>query len=263
VAVLTDPGQSPQWLARWLMKKGVGHTEMAVFERLGADDEAFGWYTLNQAAEIAFSGPNVVILKPMANRGAVDDLVLGMGDGDYRHDGGMITKSEVRAVTLAKLRLTPGLTLWDLGAGSGSVGIEASVLLGHGRIVAVEQDAGRVARIRQNAVQYGVYNIDVKLAVLPEGLADLPRPDRIFIGGGGRRLTSIIRAAADFLAPDGIMVTNTVLVDNVTRALETMDAAGMQTDVVHVQISRSKAMPWSRRMEAHNPVWIVSGVKER
>jgi precorrin-6Y C5,15-methyltransferase (decarboxylating) len=127
----------------------------------------------------------------------------------------------------------------------------------------VEQDAGRVARIRQNALQYGVYNIDVTQAALPEGLADLPPPDRIFIGGGGHRLTSIIRAATDRLAPGGIMVANTVLVDNLTRVLETMDAAGMQTEMVQMQISRSKAMPWSRRMEAHNPVWIVSGAKDR
>ncbi|MGD9009714.1 MAG: precorrin-6y C5,15-methyltransferase (decarboxylating) subunit CbiE [Desulfobacteraceae bacterium] len=263
VAVLTDARQSPQWLARWLMEKGVDNTEMAVFEQLGSGDETFDWYPLNQAADATFSSPNVVILKPMSNHGATDDLVLGMGDDDYRHDGGMITKSEVRAVTLAKLRLKPGLTLWDLGAGSGSVGIEASVLLGHGRIVAVEQDAGRVARIRQNALQYGVCNIDVKQAVLPEGLADLPPPDRIFIGGGGRHLPSIVRTAAQFLAPGGIMVANTVLVDNLTRVLETMDAAGMQTEMVQMQISRSKAMPWSRRMEAHNPVWIVSGAKDR
>lgn len=261
VAVLTDARQSPQRLARWLMEKGVDGAAMAVFEQLGSGDEAFGWYTLNQAADAAFSNPNVVILKPMANRGAPDGLVLGMRDDDYRHDGGMITTSEVRAVTLAKLGLKAGLTLWDLGAGSGSVGIEASVLLGHGRIVAVEQDAGRVARIRQNALQYGVYNIDVKQATLPEGLADLPLPDRIFIGGGGRRLRSIVRAAADVLAPGGIMVANTVLVDNLTQALATMDAAGMQTDVVQMQISRSKAMPWSRRMAAHNPVWIVRGFR--
>lgn len=259
VAVLTDAKQSPQRLARWLMEKGVNGIEMAVCEQLGTDAEAFGWYTLNQASNVGFSSPNVVILKAMANRGAGDDLVLGMRDDHYRYDGGMITKSEVRAVTLAKLRLKPGLTLWDLGAGSGSVGIEASVLLGHGRIVAVEQDAERVARIRKNASQYGVYNIDVKQATLPEGLTDLPSPDRIFIGGGGRHLTSIIRAAADFLAPDGIMVANTVLVDNLTQALKTMDAAGMQTEVVQMQLSRSKAMPWSRRMEAHNPVWVVTG----
>lgn len=261
VAVLTDPVQSPRWLAQWLMGKGLRRTKMAVFEKLGSTQEAFGWYALDQAAGRSFARPNVVLLKPAGDDGDVDPLALGMSDDAYCHEKGLITKSEVRAVTLAKLQLRPGLTLWDLGAGSGAVGIEASVLLGSGRIIAVEQNAGRVAQIRQNARRYGVYNHDVIQAKLPDGLALLPAPDRIFIGGGGRNLAPIIQSAMRRLEPDGVLVVNTVLLDNLTRALDVMEAEGLTAEVVQMQVSKSKEMPWSRRLEAQNPVWIVTAIR--
>ncbi|MGD9367722.1 MAG: precorrin-6y C5,15-methyltransferase (decarboxylating) subunit CbiE [Desulfobacteraceae bacterium] len=261
VAVLTDQGQSPGWLARWLMDKAVDRLKMAVFEKLGSSEETFGWYTPDQAAGRTFARPNVVILKPAEEDGEVHTLALGMPDDTYCHESGLITKSEVRAVTLAKLQLRPGLTLWDLGAGSGSVGIEASVLLGSGRIIAVEQKAGRVRQIRQNARRYGVYNHEVIQAKLPDALERLPSADRIFIGGGGRDLASIVQSALRCLEPGGVMVVNTVLVDNLTRTLDVMEAEGMDAEVVQMQVGKSKKMPWSRRLEARNPVWIVSGIR--
>jgi precorrin-6B C5,15-methyltransferase / cobalt-precorrin-6B C5,C15-methyltransferase len=259
VAVLTDTRHSPRWLAQWLLGKGVNPAAMTVFEKMGSAEEALHRCTLQQAAQMDFAQPNVVILQREPGNAPADDLTLGMDDDAYRHENGLITKMEVRAVTLAKLRLKPGLTLWDLGAGSGSVGIEASVLIGAGRIVAVEKRAARLAQIRENAERYGVYNLDAVQCALPEGLSELPAPDRIFIGGGGRELAAIIAAGARNLRPDGVMVINTVLADNLCRALDALEGAGMSTEVVQLQVSRSKAMPWSRRFEAQNPVWIISG----
>jgi precorrin-6Y C5,15-methyltransferase (decarboxylating) len=261
VAVLTDTRHSPRWLAQWLLDKGVKHAAMTVFEKMGSAEEALHRCTLQQAAQMDFSQPNVVILEFEPGSISSDGLTLGMADDAYSHENGLITKMEVRAVTLAKLRLKPGLTLWDLGSGSGSVGIEASVLIGPGRIIAVEKRAARLAQIRENAERYGVYNLDAVQCTLPEGLKELPLPDRIFIGGGGRELAAIIAASARFLKPEGVMVINTVLADNLCRALDALETAGMSTEVVQLQVSRSKAMPWSRRFEAHNPVWIISGTR--
>jgi precorrin-6Y C5,15-methyltransferase (decarboxylating) len=260
-AVLTDARHSPQWLARRLMEKGVSGVTLAVFEQLGMPEERYDWYALDQAANQSFAQPNVVIVKHLLQSPGAEDLMLGMADEAFEHEAGLITKSEVRAVTLAKLQLTPGLTLWDLGAGTGSVGIEASVLIGRGRIVAVEQDAGRLSHIRDNVRRYGLFNLDIVQATLPQGMEKLPAPDRIFIGGGGRELPSIIKAAAGHLAPGGIMVANTVLVDSLSRALEAMESCPMTTEAIQLQVNYSKTMPWSRRMEARNPVWIISGRK--
>lgn len=264
VAVLTDPQRTPGWLADWLRERGVEHVDMAVFERLGDAREQFGWYALDQAAGHRFAEPNLVVLKPILERQArPETLVLGMSEAAYAHEQGLITKAEVRAVTLAKLALKPGMTLWDLGAGSGSVGIEASLLLGAGRIVAVEKDAGRVARIRANARRFGVYNHETIQAELPLGLADLPPPDRIFVGGGGRDLADIVSAAVACLKPEGVLVANVVLLDNLNRIVAVLEADGLAVEVVQLQVSRGTAMPWSMRLEAHNPVWIIRGMERK
>lgn len=260
-AVLTDRTHTPTWLADWLLKKGVRSVRLAIFEQLGVPDEHVGWYTLSKASDMSFASPNVVIIKPIRDEAAVDPY-LGMDDSFFEHEKGLITKAEVRAVSLSKLCLAPGQTLWDLGAGSGAVGIEASVLLGPGRIIAIEQEQKRVSQIRANAQKMGVYNLDVHQAVLPGDIKGLPQPDRVFIGGGGRHLESIIATAAHHLRPDGIIVANTVLIDNLTTAVAALTSAGMTTEVVQIQVNRSKKMPWSERLQAHNPVWIVTGAKD-
>ena len=102
--------------------------------------------------------------------------------------------------------------------------------------------------------------MEIRQAILPDGLQDLPAPDRIFIGGGGRKLETIIRSAAGYLKPGGILVLNTVLMDNLTVALTTLKELGFSTETVQIQVSRGKDMPWSQRFEAQNPVWIITGI---
>ncbi|MFY9943957.1 MAG: precorrin-6Y C5,15-methyltransferase (decarboxylating) subunit CbiT, partial [Desulfobacterales bacterium] len=188
-------------------------------------------------------------------------LFLGMPDEQFDHQNGLITKAEVRVLALSRLQLRPSDTLWDLGAGSGSLAVEAAVFIRSGLIFAVEQNPERIQQIRRNAARFGVSNLSAVQAVLPEGLEPLPDPDRIFIGGGGRNLGAIIRQAASRLKPGGRMVVNTVLLDTIQSAVAAMQQLGWEADLVQAQISRSQRMPWSLRMTAHNPVWIVSGAK--
>jgi len=263
VAVFTDHHQTPDWLAGWLAEKGVDNVQLAVFEQLGMPGEVFGWYSPGQAAKKKFSQPNVVIIqRALTSTCQPGDLHLGMGEDAFDHENGLITKSEIRAVALSKLAVKPGQTLWDLGAGSGAVGIEAAVLLGPGRIVAVEQKASRVDQIRANAKKWKVYNLDVVHSQLPDGLDKLPLPDRIFIGGGGRRLASIISVAVGFLASTGIIVVNTILLSSLSAAIDTLENEGLTVDVTQVQISRGKAMPQSQRLVSQDPVWIIKKKKK-
>jgi len=263
VAVFTDPQNNPAWVAGLLLYKEMENYQIGVFEKLGTTEEKTEWYELADAANMTFGEPNLVILKPKPpDCPQVLRLCLGMPDDAFDHELGLITKKEIRAVVLAKLNLLPEHTLWDLGAGSGSVSVEASVLLQCGAIVAIEQNASRVAQIRNNIKKFGITNIDVVQAVLPEGLNALPHPDRIFIGGGGRRLDRIIAAAAAYLSPGAIVVVNTVLLGNLERTLQGMRQLGFETEVVQVQINQTRPMPWSERFEAGNPVWVISGRKK-
>jgi len=263
VAVLTDPERNPAWLARRVIEKLGGGFRLAVMEALGSASERHGWYALTEAAAKEFREPNIALLKREVGGKIVrGPLCLGTPDAEFEHHAGLITKSEVRAVALSKLRLSPGQVLWDLGAGSGSVAIEAALLLGKGRIVAVEQRPERVDQIKANARRFNVRNLRVVQAVLPAGLARLPKPDRIFIGGGGRDLPSIVSEAIRHLRPDGIVVVNAVLLQNVHAAEATLRKLGFETEFVLVQIHRSREMPGGERLEALNPVWIITGIRK-
>jgi len=260
VAVFTDPANNPARLAKRLLAAGYGSLTLCVLESLGSSTEKFGWYHLEQAAGMTFCEPNLLILKQIRGQnGTRKTPYLGIPDQYFAHEKGLITKSEIRAVSLAKLQLRPGQIMWDLGAGSGSVSIEAAVLVRDGKVVAVEKNEKRISQIKFNVDQFEVTNVDVVQAVLPDGLAELPPPDRIFIGGGGRDLKEIIKAAASFLTADGIVVVNTVLTPNVLAATETLESLGFKTAMVQVQVNHSRQMPWAERLEAQNPVWIISG----
>jgi len=263
VAVLTDPEHNPAWLARRVTEKLGSGFRLAVMEALGSPSERHGWYGLEQAAAREFREPNIALLKRVVGGAAVRmPLCLGTPDDAFEHQCGLITKPEVRAVALAKLRLSPGQILWDLGAGSGSVAIEASLLIGRGTIVAVEKDPRRVEQIKANARRFNVRNLRVAQAVLPAGLARLPKPDRIFIGGGGRDLPPIISRATRHLKPDGIVVVNAVLLQSVHAAEAALRKLGFETELVLVQIHRSREMPGGERLEALNPVWVITGIRK-
>jgi precorrin-6Y C5,15-methyltransferase (decarboxylating) len=189
-------------------------------------------------------------------------LHLGALDSWYDHGKGLITKSEIRVLTLSKLRLETNHILWDLGAGSGSVSIEASLFVKKGEIIAVEQDSSRIEHIKNNKKQFGVNNLKIFHAQLPDGLANLPQPDRVFIGGGGRDLKDIISASAQYLKPRGVIVINTVLIPNMLIALTILKKMEFETDCLQIQINRCQEMPWAERFEAQNPVWIITGMRK-
>ncbi|MBN1930190.1 MAG: precorrin-6y C5,15-methyltransferase (decarboxylating) subunit CbiE [Desulfobacterales bacterium] len=262
IVVLTDPSRNPAWLANFLIEKGIDNLQMCVLEQLGTSSERIDWYELSRAVKEQFQEPNLVILKRYDSQPVEKtDLHLGMPDMLYTHENGLITKAEVRAVTLSKLQLMPEHVLWDLGAGSGSIAIEASLFVTKGKIFAVEKKSDRIAQIQCNQNRFGAKNLQIIQAVLPKGLEDLPRPDRVFIGGGGRNLEKIIRAADSYLKNNGKIVINTVLLPNIDTALQTLKSLGFKTDIIQIQTCRGQSMPWGERLKSENPVWIISGEK--
>jgi precorrin-6Y C5,15-methyltransferase (decarboxylating) len=263
VAVYTGPHHHPGRLARLMVENHLSQVKICVLAQLGSGEERIQWVTPAEAAGRRFGEPNLmIVLNPDAASEPQQALSIGLPDEGFEHEKGLITKAEVRAVTLSKLRLLKGQVLWDLGAGSGSVSIEAALLIGSGRIFAVEKKPRRAAQIASNCRRYGIHQVQVCCQALPQGLENLPAPDRIFIGGGGRQVCAIIAAAAGFLKPDGIVVINTVILDTLQAALATLGELKFTSELVQVQINRSRPMPWGERLAALNPVWIISAHRE-
>ncbi len=259
VAVLTEPKQGPDHIARLLIERGVENWEMAVAEDLGGPDERVGVYDLPRAAVTRFSPLNLAVLRRTR---PPRPLRLGAPEEAYEHAGGLITKSEVRAVALGLLELGPGMTLWDLGAGCGSLGIEASLLVPGGRVLAVERQPERVEMIKANRRRYEAGCLEVVQGELPQAMEGLPAPDRVFVGGGGAELPAILAGAAQRLPRGGVLVAAVVLLASLETARQTLGQAGLETQVSQAQVSRSVRLGNDEFLRALNPVWLVKGVKE-
>ncbi|TLM98343.1 precorrin-6Y C5,15-methyltransferase (decarboxylating) subunit CbiT [bacterium] len=173
-----------------------------------------------------------------------------------------MTKEEVRAVTLAKARLTAEHIVWDIGAGTGSITVEAALAASGGRVYAVEQNMAGVQLIEENIRRFDVGNVTVCPGAAPGVLADLPAPDRVFIGGSGGKLAEIFRAVHDQLRPQGRIVVNAITLDTLNEALGFFDYEGYtDIDVVQVQVNHLAKKGRCTMMLGQNPVFIISANK--
>ena len=259
--VYTDPEHTPGAIARCLLARGQSEARLCVLEDMGQAMERLTWLSPKEAREREFSPLNLVVILPGVEAAAarVAPLHLGLPEEVLAHQAGLITKAEVRAVVLARLALYPGLTLWDVGAGCGSVGLEASLLLPSGQIFAVEQDPGRAAQVQANAEKFGVTNLKVVCGQAPGCLVELPDPQRVFLGGGGRNMQEILAAVMGRLERGGRVVLTATLLETLETARSVLTQAGWEVDLTQLQVSRSKPLAGGTFMQALNPVWIVTG----
>ena len=268
IAFLTAPGMGPQFIAAGLIQENMYDFKICVLEKLGDKNERkITWFdNIDLIKEQTFSQPNIVILQKQGKEKStfLNETHIGMEDFLFKHSKGLITKSEIRSITLSKLKLIKkDHILWDIGSGSGSVGIEASFQIPWGHVYAIEKHPGRISDIIHNIKNFNRSNIKVLNTAFPEGIEELKTPDRIFIGGGGKSLGQIIKASCDKLAVFGIIVINTVLLQNLEIALRLLKEYKFDPHIVQIQVSRSKGMPFGDRLEALNPVWIISGSKPK
>ncbi len=259
VAVFTEPDFSPAKVADELIRRRVDTFNMHVFEGLGTETEKTGRFELKEAVKQTFSPLNFIILNRIKQ--AVIPLSLGLDDDLYLHQRGLITKREIRVAGLSALEIEPCHTLWDLGAGCGSVAIEASLLAYEGIVLAVEKAPERIQLIRQNISRMCAYGVEVIHGEMPECLEFLPDPHRVFIGGGIGKGNSVLETVTNRLKPDGKLVIHSVLMGSLTRARDYLKDLKWPFSITQLQVSRSKDLAGDHRFEALNPVFIISAKK--
>jgi precorrin-6Y C5,15-methyltransferase (decarboxylating) len=174
---------------------------------------------------------------------------------------GLITKREVRLISLAQLAIRPDSVVWDVGAGSGSVAIEAALLAPEGRVYAVEVDPEGVAICEDNARSHGTDNVQVIAGRAPEALAALPAPDAVFVGGSKGSMTAIVDAALDALRPGGRLVVNAITLENAGEVYQALRARSLVPEVTLLQIARSEPLAHYQRFEALNPIQVFAVTK--
>jgi precorrin-6Y C5,15-methyltransferase (decarboxylating) len=250
MAVLTSPDNPPEAVAGALLSAGEPSTPAAVASRLGEPAESVTVSDLEAVASGRFDPMSVLVLSGRATRRQSPTLAWGLPEDEFEHRDGMITKAEVRAVALGKLALPAAGVLWDIGAGSGSVGIESGRLAPGLTIFSVEQDQEQAPRIAANAARHGVA-VTVVEGDAPAALAGLPDPDRVFVGGGG---IDVLDAALARLRPGGVVVATYAIVE---RALA---AASRLGELVQLSVSRGVSTAGlGLRLRAENPVFVCWG----
>ncbi|WP_328725786.1 precorrin-6y C5,15-methyltransferase (decarboxylating) subunit CbiE [Streptomyces sp. NBC_00259] len=213
VLVLSAGASTPGEVAALLTAKGFGPSRLRVLEQLGSGREHERSGTAEGWDHPPGDPLNVIAVECVRAAGALRlGAVPGLPDEAYENDG-QLTKRHVRAATLAALAPAPGELLWDIGGGSGSIAIEWMRTHRSCRAITVERDAGRAERIARNAEALGVPALRVVTAAAPSGLAGLPTPDAVFIGGG---LTApgLLDACWDALPEGGRLVANTVTLES-------------------------------------------------
>jgi precorrin-6Y C5,15-methyltransferase (decarboxylating) len=263
---------SDQWpapaVARALLDEGIDYFQAYVCENLGSPDERVTQGSLADIAKDSFATPNVMILVRKARvadkPGQVGTRMFGNPDECFlqsRPKRGLLTPAEVRSLALAELQLRPASEVWDVGAGSGSVGLEAARIARDGRVHAIEMDPDDHALIRENAARFGVMNLNPVLGRAPEAWASLPDPDAIYVGGSGRDVAMLVDQAWSRLKPGGRLVTACNSIENLAAMHTLLRSRSNDAAYWMVNIARGIEQLDRIRFEAINPIFLIAATK--
>jgi precorrin-6Y C5,15-methyltransferase (decarboxylating) len=264
VCLFTDETNTPAAIARALLEAGLQDYRAVLCEDLGGPAERIRRLTLAELAAVDAHPLNtLILLGPETASPATEPVAWSPGLPEDAFDQrkpklGLITKREVRVLSLARLRLRPDSVLWDIGAGSGSVSIEAARLAPRGRVFAVEKNAEDVEIVRANVARFDVPHVAAVHARAPEGLDGLPDPDAVFVGGSGGALAEILAIAAKRLRPGGRIVVNAITLETLHEAVQSYRQLGLAHEAILVSVARSKPLLEMMSFEALNPVYIVT-----
>lgn len=269
VGLFTTEEQSPAAVASALLERGIDYFTAYVCENLGSPDERVTQGELADFTDQTFAPLNVMILvrKPDVPDRPTDSVghrLFGNPDEAFlqsKPKQGLLTPAEVRSMALAQLDLGPMSIVWDVGAGSGSVAIEAAQIADQGSTFAIEMDPDDHELIVENAKRFGVRNLVPVLGRAPDAWKDLPAPDAIFVGGTGREIRRIVEAAYDRLKPGGRLVSNVASIENVGDVHAVLHGRNPDVQVWMINLARGTFQMERIRFDALNPTFLLAVVK--
>ncbi len=257
VFFLTGPRgeQSPGGICAALTQGGQGEARVWAGSRLSYPDETV---VTGRAAELAGRDfPALSVLLVQGERAAARPF--GIPDGEFLRGEVPMTKEEVRSAILGKLRIAPGDTLWDVGAGTGSVSVGMALLAREGRVYAIERKEEACDLIRWNARRFGAGNLTVIQGEAPAALAGLPAPRAVFVGGSGGQLEAILEAALE-KNPRVRVVIAAVTLETLAQAAAALARLPFgETETVQIAVARARKAGNYHLMEGQDPVFLLSG----
>lgn len=256
--VLTGGNYRVEDLCAQLTEWGLGHVTVHVGQRLSYPDELI---VTGTAAELAGRSFDSLAVALAENPAPIHRpySAPALPDSAFLRDKVPMTKEEIRSLVLSKLHLLPHHTLWDVGAGTGSVSAEGALAVPEGRVFAVERKEEALALLERNKAALGLTNLHIVPGTAPEALTDLPTPDRVFLGGSSGNMEAILRCALS-RNPQVRIVVTAVTLETVAEAVQCFARLGLSdTDMVQIAATRTRKAGGYHLMDAQNPVWILSG----
>ena len=264
VFVFTDGDNTPDRIAGYLKKRlgdvSQGSRKLFVGECIGSEQERFSAGSIDEIGAATFSQPNCMIIIDQDQPEPRDSIRFGLGEDDIQHSRGLITKSEVRAAVIHGLRLPENGVLWDIGAGSGSISLEASRCVPSSSVYAVEKKEEELANIRQNISRYQCSNVHIIAGEAPEALSGLPVPDRVFVGGSGGRLDEILTLLIKVCKKTTRIVMTAVLEETARRAPDVLHRHNFSVEVSIIRVSRFN-YPAGDTIEL-NPIHLIKAERK-
>ncbi len=256
--ILTGSDFDPGNICEILTDKGLGHLKVSAGENLSYDNERIVEDEASVIAGMKFEGLAVMIVHN-DDYISIDEGYRSIKDEEFVTGKAPMTKSEVRTVSVGKLNLKSNFTVYDIGAGTGSVSVEAALKLHDGALYAVEKDPEAVALIEKNIEKFKTRNIEVIRGTAPEAIENLPSPDACFIGGSSGNMDEIINAVLK-KSPNVNLVINTITLQSLNEAISCMDKyAFNDVEIVNISVAKSKKAGRYDMMMGQNPIYIISG----
>lgn len=268
VGLFTSEQWPPAAVARALLDEGIDSFQAYVCENLGSPDERVTQGSLADIGRETFGPLNVLILvrKSLAidKPGQAGTRLFGNPDDSFlqsRPKRGLLTPAEVRSLALAELGLASTSVVWDVGAGSGSVGLEAARIAREGHVYAIEMDPDDHRLILANAERFGVSNLHAVLGRAPDAWAGLPDPDAIYVGGSGRDVAMLVEEAWKRLKSGGRLVTACNSIENLAAVHSLLRVRSADTAHWLVTIARGIEQLDRIRFESLSPAFLIAATK--
>ena len=255
VFFLTGGKLGPAEICKQLTDAGLGALAITVGERLSYDDERIISGTAEQFAGEAFAPLSVMLAEPAHCSG---DMTPGIADDEFIRGKVPMTKRDVRAAILSHMKIGCGDIVWDVGSGTGSVTIEMAMKASAGKVYAIERNPEGVSLLEENRRKFGTWNIVSVEGSAPEALADLPAPDKVFIGGSSGNLSDIIDTVLD-KNPNALVCITAIVLQTLSEAVDKLTALGLDTDIVQLAVSKAKPVGERHMIVAENPIYIITG----
>ena len=248
-------GKNIPELQKELVKYGFGDLKVWIGENLGSDEESIQESMISDLEGKEFSSLTVLIIE---NPDFDSRIRTGIPDEEFIRGKVPMTKSEVRAVCLSKLSLSPTDIAYDIGCGTGSVTIEMAFSAYDGKVYAFDKNEEAIALLEQNCQKFHLDNVEAICGLAPECLKDLPVPDVAFIGGSSGNMDEIVSYLYGINDKMRFVIT-AVTIENAMAGLDSLKNVGISGDIVQVAVSKGRQIGDLHMLMAQNPIFIISG----